>query len=245
MGLFVQPRRPSREWLDEPSLVPLADVRRNLEDLRSVHTWGGARVLERHLSDRLHALGSPERAEAIRILDVGAGSGDVAGRLQQGLRHRGHRATVVALELRWRHLRAGRAMAEAAEATPRAAPPAPAVAGDAFRLPFAGGAFDLAISTLFFHHFSPEENRSLLRELNRVARHGFVLLDLRRHRVPALFVSLAGPLIFRSPVSVHDGLASVNQAYTEDEALAIARDAAPKARARRVFPFRWLLTGGS
>jgi SAM-dependent methyltransferase len=241
--LFIQPRRPSREWLDEPSLVPLSDVRRNLEDLRSIHTWGGARVLERHLSDRLRALGSPERAEAVRILDVGAGSGDVAGRLQKGLRDRGHRATVVALELRWRHLRAGRAMAEAAAATPR--PVAPAAAGDAFRLPFADGAFDLAISTLFFHHFSPEENRSLLRELNRVARHGFALLDLRRHRAPALFVSLAGPLIFRSPVSVHDGLASVNQAYTVGEALAIARDAAPSARARRVFPFRWLLTGGS
>jgi len=238
MSLLVQPRRPSREWLDEPSLLPMSEVRQNLEDLRSVHTWGGARALERHLSARIRALGSPQRP--LRILDVGAGSGDIAGRLQRGLRARGHRATVVALELRWRHLRAGRAMAAA---TP--APPAAAAAGDAFRLPFADGAFDLAISTLFFHHFSPEENRSLLAEMTRVAPQGVAVLDLRRHRAPALFVSLAGPLIFRSRVSVHDGLASVNQAYTVDEALAIAKDALPRVRARRVFPFRWLLTGGT
>jgi hypothetical protein len=218
----------------------MSEVRQNLEDLRSVHTWGGARALERHLSARIRALGSLERVKALRILDVGAGSGDIAGRLQRGLRARGHRATVVALELRWRHLRAGRAMAAA---TP--APPVPSAAGDAFRLPFADGAFDLAISTLFFHHFSPEENRSLLAEMARVAPQGVAVLDLRRHRAPALFVSLAGPLIFRSRVSVHDGLASVNQAYTVDEALAIARDAVPRVRARRVFPFRWLLTSGA
>jgi SAM-dependent methyltransferase len=236
--MWVQARRPSREMLDDPSL-PLAEVRRNLEDLRAVNAhWGGARALERHLSERLRALGDP----AARILDVGAGSGDVAARLQSALRGRGHRARVVALDLQWRHLRAGRAMAS--PGSDPAAGEVPALAGDAFRLPFADAAVDFAVSTLFFHHFSPEENRRLLAEMTRVARHGIALLDLRRHRAPALFVSLAGPWLFRSPVSVHDGLASVNQAYTVTEALAIARDAAPGARVRRVFPFRWLVTSG-
>jgi ubiquinone/menaquinone biosynthesis C-methylase UbiE len=216
--------------LDDPSL-PLADVRRNLEDLRAVNAhWGGAKVLLRHLSTRIRALGEPP----VRILDVGAGSGDVAGRLQASLRACGHRATVVAMDLQWRHLRAGRSMVSGAAV--------PALAGDAFRLPFGDAALDFAVSTLFFHHFSPEENRGLLAEMTRVARHGIALLDLRRHRAPALFVSLAGPWVFRSAVSVHDGLASVNQAYTVAEALAIARAAAPRARARRVFPFRWLVT---
>jgi ubiquinone/menaquinone biosynthesis C-methylase UbiE len=238
MSLLVQRRRPSREWLDDSHRLPISDIRKNLEDLRSINTWGGAGTLERHLDDRIRALASS--GGPVRILDVGAGSGDVAGRLQRGLRGRGHRATVVALELRWRHLRTGRAMT-AAEATPAA----PALAGDAFRLPFADASFDLAISTLFFHHFSPEQNRTLLGEMWRVAPHGVALLDLRRHRAPALFVSLAGPLFFRSRVSVHDGLASVNQAYTASEALSIARGTVPLARVRRVFPFRWLLTSGA
>jgi ubiquinone/menaquinone biosynthesis C-methylase UbiE len=208
-------------------------MRRNLEDLRAVNAhWGGARALERHLAARIREL----PAGPVRILDVGAGSGDVAARLENRLGGRGQRATAVALDLQWRHLRAGREMA----------PPSArlAVAADAFRLPFDGGAFDLAVSTLFFHHFSPEENRDLLREMQRVARHGIAVLDLRRHRAPALFVSLAGPWLFRSSVSVHDGRASIDQAYTPAEALSIARSAVPTASARRIFPFRWLVTSG-
>lgn len=225
----MPPRRPSRELLDDPRL-PYDEMRRNLRDLSLVNAhWGGSRALERHLDARIRASGGGP----VRILDVGAGSGDVAARLGRGLRRRGHRATVIALDLQWRHLLAGRAIAN---------PPPPAVAGDAFRVPCVDGAFDFAVSTLFFHHFSPEENRELLREMARVARHGFALLDLRRHRAAALFVSLAGRLLFHSRVSVQDGLASVRQAYTPEEALRIARAAFPRAQARRIFPFRWLLT---
>ena len=205
-------------------------MRRNLEDLRLVNLhWGGSRALERHVRSRVDALGD----RPIRILDVGAGSGDVASRLQRDLRVARCNATVVALDLQWRHLRAGRLMSH---------PPPAAVTADAFRLPFDSGAFDFAVSTLFFHHFSPEENRELLREMVRVARHGVALLDLRRHRLPALFVSLAGRLLFQSPISVADGVASVRQAYTPEEALQIAQTARVVSRARRIFPFRWLLT---
>jgi SAM-dependent methyltransferase len=235
VSIWVQPRRPTKEWLDDPSL-PLVEVRNNLEDLRLLHRrWGAARTLRRWASARLLAAGVSGRR--VRVLDVGAGSGHVAARLQRGLRAEGHRAAVVALDLQWRHLRLGGSMRGSA-------PRAIAVAGDAFHLPFEDGAFDLVVSTLFFHHFSPPENGSLLREMARVARLGFALLDLRRHRAPALFVSLAGPVLFRSAATVHDGLASVNQAYTVDEALAIAKAAVPQARARRLFPFRWLLTSG-
>lgn len=207
-------------------------MRRNLEDLRLVNLhWGGSRAMERHLRSRVRGLGD----RPIRILDVGAGSGDVASRLEQDLRAAGCGATVVALDVQWRHLRAGRLMSHS---------PPVAVAADAFRLPFDSGAFDFAVSTLFFHHFSPEENRELLREMARVARHGLALLDLRRHRLPALFVAFAGRLLFRSAISVSDGVASVRQAYTLEEAFHIAQAAAVVSRVRRVFPFRWLLTSG-
>jgi SAM-dependent methyltransferase len=232
MSFLVPPRRPAHEHLDDPGL-PCDEMRRSLEDLRMVnHRWGATRVLERHLRARIHALGN----RPITILDVGAGSGDVASRLQGALRNSGNHVRVTALDIQWRHLRVGRVLS--------VEPPA-SVTADAFRLPFATGAFDLAVSTLFFHHFSPEENRELLREISRVARHGFAFLDLRRHRLPELFVSVAGRLFFRARISVEDGAASVRQAYTPEEALRIAEVTAPGSRARRVFPFRWLLTSGS
>jgi SAM-dependent methyltransferase len=198
MSLLVPPRRPTRELLDDPDL-PWVEMRRSLADIALVNRWGGgAGALRRHLLARIRQLG----CRRISILDVGAGSGQVAGRLRID-----------------------------------------AVAADAFHLPFRPGAFDIAVSTLFFHHFSPAQNVTLLKELLRVARHGFAFLDLRRHLIPALVVAWAGRLIFQTRVSVEDGAASVRQAYTAEEAGAVAHAAIARSRVDLVFPFRLLITG--
>ncbi len=232
MSLLVPPRRPTRELLDDPGL-PSDQMRLSLEDIDLVHRqWGGSRALVRYLAPRIRALGRPAS-----ILDVGAGSGMVARRLKASLSKAGVAAEVVALDLQWRHLAAGRGL-RAGEAAP------PGLAADAFLLPFRDGAFDFAVSTLFFHHFSPDENRELLREIARVARFGFAVLDLRRHLLPELALTLAGHALFRTRVSILDGRASVRQAYTREEAGRIARAALPNGRAASVFPFGLLVTGG-
>jgi len=253
VSLLVPRRRPSEERLDDPDLPP-DEMRRSLEDLRLVNRrWGGSRALARRLLERLDAadgsLSPPRRGGRILIVDVGAGSGDVAWRLESSLREAGRDARVLAMDLQWRHLVAGRAMARDAtgRAGARDAGRAVAVAGvaaDAFRLPLADRSVDLAVSTLFFHHFSPEENAGILAELSRVARRGFAVLDLRRSFVPWAFVALAGRAVFRARISVEDGVASVRQAYTPAEAESIARAVSPGSAARRVFPFRFLLEGG-
>ncbi len=230
MSLLVPARRPGHELLDDPAL-PDTEMRRSLEDIDLVHRrWGAARALLAYLVPRVSALG-----RSARILDVGAGSGSVADRLGRALNRAGPRARVVALDRQWRHLAAGRRLC-------RGRPPA--VGADAFRLPFADGAFDYAISTLFLHHFSPDENRAMLREFLRVAREGFAVLDLRRHLVPTLALALAGRTVFRTHVSVRDGVTSLRQAYTREEAGALARSASASGRAVDVFPFGMLVTGG-
>jgi ubiquinone/menaquinone biosynthesis C-methylase UbiE len=239
LSLLVPRRQPSAERLDDPAL-PSEEMRRSLEDLRLVNRrWGGSRALARHLIERL---GRAPRDARVRILDLGAGSGDVSRRLEASLREAGRDARVVALDVQWRHLAAGRAMARSVEGPGGAPAGAPArIAGDALRLPLADGSIDLAVSTLFFHHFSPHENAAILREVCRVSRLGFALLDLRRSVVPLAFVAVAGRALFRARVSVEDGVASVRQAYTPEEAEEIARRVAPRARAKRVFPYRFLL----
>lgn len=231
MSLLVPPRWPSRELLDDPN-ISSEEMLRSLQDLALVNRrWGGARAIERHLIARAREAGQSR----VRLLDVGAGSGDICRRLTRALRRAGLDTAAVALDLQWRHLAAGRHL--------RPKEPLPGAAGDAFRLPFASRSFDWIVSTLFLHHFSPEENVRLLRELARVARAGFALLDLRRHLFPLVFVSIAGRMVFQSRISVADGAASVRQAYTIEEARAIAAEATPGASVLRVFPFRLLICG--
>jgi SAM-dependent methyltransferase len=225
MSFLVPPRHPSRELLDDQNL-PFEEMIRSLADIDRVNRkWGASHALEKHLLARIRNSAGRD----LLLLDVGAGTGALAGRLEDVLSRDGSRVHVIALDLQWRHLRAGRARAN--------------VAGDAFRLPMGDAAVDWIVSTLIFHHFSPEQNVLLLREFARVARRGFALLDLRRHLFPLLFVSIAGPLLFESRVSVADGPASVRQAYTQPEAEQIAREAWPGTKVERVFPFRLLITG--
>ncbi len=227
--LLIPPRRPSQERLDDPDL-PSEEMSRSLRDIALVNRrWGGSRALARHLLER-RKQGGPS---PVRILDVGAGSGDVSRRLVRQLQLGGLRARVVAVDLQWRHLAAGRRMSGV---------PLALAAADALRLPFPPRSFDWTISTLLFHHFPPEQNACLLREVARVSREGFVLLDLRRHLFPLIFVRIAGQLLFRSRVSLEDGAASVRQAYTPAEAQAIAESAVPGTRVKKVFPFRLLIS---
>ncbi|MDQ5873373.1 MAG: methyltransferase domain-containing protein [Acidobacteriota bacterium] len=229
MNLLVPRRQPSREILDDPE-IPSEEMSRSLEDLSLVHRWwGSAGAIERFLVGEIRRL---EISKPV-LLDVGAGSGDVTRRLARALALAGHPATVLACDLQWRHLAAGRRMAGDSF---------PSISADAFTLPLAEKSVDWIVSTLFFHHFSPAENADLLASFSRAARHGFALLDLRRHVLPLAFISVAGRLLFKTRVSVLDGIASVRQAYTPEEAARIARDAVSGARVERVFPFRFLLS---
>ena len=229
MSLLVPPRRPSAEALDDADL-PSAEMVRSLADLATVHRlWGSSRALAARLADRI----ASSRTAVPTILDVGAGAADLSLRLAQRLAERGVRARVIALDLQWRHLAAGRA--RAGEEFP------PAAAADAFHLPLASRSVDWAVSTLLFHHFSPEENLRFLRELARISRRGFLVLDLRRHRVLLAAVSLLGRIAFKTRVSLTDGMASVRQAYTPEEASAVAREAVPGASVERVFPYRLIV----
>ena len=229
MTLLVPPRRPSDEILDDPAIAP-EEMYRSLQDLALVNRWwGSARALEQFLVREIR------RSGAVRplVLDLGAGSADVSRRLARSLTRAGHPATVVACDVQWRHLVAGRRMG---------GNNLPSVAGNAFELPLPEKSVDWIVSTLFFHHFSPAENVRLLESFARIARRGFALLDLTRHVLPLAFISVAGRLLFKTHVSVEDGVASVRQAYTPEEAIEIARRTVPGARVDRVFPFRYLLS---
>ena len=228
MSLLVPPRRPSEEILDDPA-ISWEEMSRSLQDLSLVNRWmRSARTLEGFLVREMRRLD----VERPVLLDVGAGSADVSRRLAACLARAGRPGRLIAGDVQWRHLVAGRR---------RAGDRFPSVCADAFELPFREKSVDWIVSTLFFHHFSPEENARMLASFVRVARHGFAILDLRRHLLPLAVISVAGRLLFRTPISVSDGMASVKQAYTPEEARSIA-GAVPGARVDRVFPFRFLVT---
>ena len=209
------------EQLDEG--VPEAEALRSLADLRFVNRWLGNRAsLLRAVRAHLPPGG--------RLLDVGCGSGDVPAFL---LKHLPGPLLAVGVDVKTLHLRAA----------PRAVR---GVVADVRRLPFPDGAFDVVTASLFLHHFDEEALPAVLAGLHRLARRALVVNDLHRARVPYLFGRVAFPLLFRSRVSVEDGLLSIRRGFRADELrAAFARAGLPAVTVRREFPYRLLVVAAN
>jgi ubiquinone/menaquinone biosynthesis C-methylase UbiE len=169
----------------------------------------------------------PRSDARVVILDLGTGTSD----LLDAVRRRWPRATAIGLDRNMRHLAYGRELGGRSISR---------LAADAFHLPFLDGSVDVVASSHFFHHFGPEENRSIVGEALRVSRLGLAFTDTQRHYAPLFFVKLLGAMRLVGPITRFDAPASVLQGYTMKEMRGFAQSLG--ARSAEVFtlmPFRF------
>ena len=202
-----------------------AEFERFLREIRFINRWlGDGRALAKTLLKEIRDLDLKE----FSVLDVGAGSGELLLSIGDFAARSNRRATLVGLdknELAAREIAGGRDLLT--------------VQGDAFRLPFADGTFDYAISSLFFHHLGDEQIPRVLDEMARVARRGVYVIDLHRHPA-AYYLYRLFCLAFRiSPLVTQDGSLSVLKGFRPGE---LERLSSRHASARRVAPFRIVMT---
>ncbi|MCP5120719.1 MAG: methyltransferase domain-containing protein [bacterium] len=189
-------------------------VVRNLADLERINRLFGA---HRVIGSLLSGLVGPR--DTFSLLDVGAGSGDMATSVQACYPH----VRTVSLDLRSSHLRSA---------------PDPRVSADAFRLPFPDGAFDIVLSCLLLHEHSNERVRVLLESLYRVAGRALVVLELHRHPLAYRFLPATSWLFGWSMLTLHDGPISVEAAFVPEELRHLASAAGlSQVKVRRHFPW--------
>ena len=209
--------------IDEPELldtgVPDEEARASLADLRFVNRFlGNRRAFQSAVRPFLEAAPHP------RLLDVGCGSADVPAAIVRGL---GRPMLAVGLDAKRLHL----------QEVPREVAP---VQGDVARLPFRPRSFDVVTASLFLHHFADDALPELLRSLFAVARRALVVNDLHRSWVPYVFGQATFRVLFRSRVSVEDGLLSIRRGFREDDLRQAFQRAGIPVRIRRSWPYRFL-----
>jgi ubiquinone/menaquinone biosynthesis C-methylase UbiE len=217
MSLFVLPRIPEPEAMDDPGEV-------------KAYSWSAAQAYLDKIDDTFveHAVGLLNGRERGRALDIGAGPGQIVLKLARRL-------------TRWKFTGVDRSPNMIAEARANLEAAGPAVAGrldfqvaDGNRLPFPDATFDFVICNSVLHHL--EQPRHLLSEMSRLAKpSGAILLrDLRR---PGRF---AYPFHIRWHGRHYSGTMrklyrdSVRAAYTVPE-LQLLLDASPLRGCAHVF----------
>ena len=204
------PKRSAREFLDTPgqNRVELEGL---LGDIRRTNRrFGGYPLVLGYLRRFLPRL--PHGP--ITVLDVATASADIPRVIALWARTHALPLRIVALDL-------SEDILTLAKSDIASYPEVTLLRANALALPFPDGAIDVVICGLALHHFTFEEGGRVLREIDRVARGGFIVNDIGRSWGAYLGVLLDTRLFTRNRLARHDGPLSVLRAFTVSEVRAM------------------------
>lgn len=230
MRLFpTPPYRDVQELLDRAGEGEYGEreLESTLRDIRRANFFGlGTWVVKHHLERLLH--GWPP-GEPVRMLDLATGSADIPQAIcSWGLRE-GLDIRFVATDISTPILRVAAQRIARAGLADRIS----VLACDALRPPFEDGSFDIVTCSLAFHHLTPCQATSVLREMARMARRGFIVNDIYRSQGAWYMAMALSRVMTANRLTRHDGPASVMRAFTPVEMRRLSKQAGVAAKIYR------------
>lgn len=226
---LVCPRVEAPELLDM-GYGTLEHVQANLAEMWRINRFlGGTNALNRHLYPRL--LAHPNTT----LLDLGTGSAHIPVMISRWARAKQINLQIFAVDWAARNL-------AVAQTTSHSYPEIHLLQTDASHLPFSRDSVDFVISSLFLHHFAPDQVISLLASAFQSVRCALIMTDLVRGWLPYFGFKLIQPIFAHQFLTRHDGALSIRRAYTPVELRELADAAGLKtARVHAHHPWRMTL----
>lgn len=193
--------------IDRPDAVP-ALLHGELRNLRLINARLGSLVLVRDAVLSLVAGADPHRT--IDVLDLATGSADQPVALVEAFRLAGRQVAITAVDKNPVVLDVARSFAghlAAIHFEQR----------DIRALPYASRSFDVAICSFALHHFSRRDAVTILREMGRLSRMGFVVHDLARGYPAAIAAWIYTHVTTTNLMTRRDGVMSVMNAFVKQE----------------------------
>lgn len=177
------------------------------EDLKNLRTINRALGAYRGVLHSLEEFRRKTGNTGFSLLDVGAGSGDIAVAMVRWARRKGISVKVVALE-------PDPIAARVARQYTSTFPEISVVRGNGLQPPFSPRSFDFVFASQLLHHFSEREIVEVLQKWAGLARRGILLSDLIRHPLAYGGIWLLTRLFTRNEMTRLDAPLSVQRAFT-------------------------------
>lgn len=111
-------------------------------------------------------------------------------------------------------------------------------------LDFASKSVDVVTSTLVCHHLTDHQLVDFLKRACRVAKKAVIFNDLHRHFLATASFALIAPLAFRNRLIFHDGLLSIQRAFTKKDWIHLLKKADIPSSCYSIhwhWAFRWII----
>jgi ubiquinone/menaquinone biosynthesis C-methylase UbiE len=203
------------ELLDRGRFDPV-ELEGNLRDIRTVNRLaGGQGAVLVHLPGLIARV---DRERPVEVLDLATGSGDIPAAVAAWATRNARPLRLTVSDV-------------SAEILALAQSELERVAGvtfalwDAREVPRPDRSFDVVLCSLALHHFAPPDAIRVLREMQRLARVGFIVNDIRRSAPGYVAAWVASHLATRNRLTRHDMPLSVRRGYTPGELRALLQEA--------------------
>ncbi|WP_299519751.1 methyltransferase domain-containing protein [Winogradskyella sp.] len=235
MGLFIDTtyRSNATEIMDDFSMKGEL-LRDTLDKLGKINRWlGGNRVTLKGVEQLLN--GQP-KDKIYTIIDLGCGHGDILRLVADYGRENNYTFKLMGIDANQDTIDYAKELSEEYEEITFKAL-------DIFSNEFQKLDYDIALSTLFLHHFTEKEILSLLRTISNSADLGIVVNDLHRSNVAYTLFKLLS-LTISNPMIVQDGLTSILRAFKRKELESFSDQLQLKSEVhwKWAFRYQWLIT---
>ncbi|WP_273289096.1 methyltransferase domain-containing protein [Winogradskyella sp.] len=208
-------------------------LRDTLDKLGNINKWlGGNRVT---LDGIIQLLKNQPKNKTYTIIDLGCGHGDILRQVAKYGRKHQYSFRLIGIDANQD------AIAYATELSSEY-PNITFKSIDIFSDQFETLNFDIALTTLFLHHFKEEEIKKLIKKLYANANIGLVINDLQRSKLAYGLFKLLG-LVITNQMIKQDGLTSILRAFKREELEEISQQLHLKSQIRWKWAFRyqWLI----
>ena len=207
---------------------------KTLNQLASINKWLGGNKIT--LNGVKVLLKNHDHTQVISIVDLGCGNGDMLRKVAGFGRKNGIKFKLVGLDANQTTIDyAIELSVDFPEITYRKE--------DVLAPEFKNQTYDIALCTLFLHHFEDETALDLMQTLTKNAAIGVIVNDLHRHKLAYYLFCLLSPIINNHMVQT-DGLISILRGFKRTDLVKYAKAINYKSTInwRWAFRYQWIIT---
>ncbi len=207
-----------------------------LEDLKTVNKWLGGNDIT--IDGLKKLLKNNPRDKSITILDIGCGDGEFLRKCSDFGKKKNFDFKCIGLDFNENIL-------EVAKYQSNKYPNISFKKVDVFLNVESIPNCDIALCTLFLHHFSNEKIENLVSILLNNSNIGLIINDLHRSKLAFNLFKIFSKLFLKTKTAKHDGLVSIARGFKKNELEGISKETLNQQSEihwRWAFRYQWILT---